>query len=41
MNLINHYGPEGIHFNKRPKVIISRWPDAVHRGIDLGFPPNN
>ncbi|NND13301.1 MAG: CoA-acylating methylmalonate-semialdehyde dehydrogenase, partial [Acidimicrobiia bacterium] len=32
------YGPEGIHFYTRQKVIISRWPDPIHRGVDLGFP---
>jgi malonate-semialdehyde dehydrogenase (acetylating) / methylmalonate-semialdehyde dehydrogenase len=32
------YGPEGVHFYTRQKVVISRWPDPVHRGVDLGFP---
>lgn len=32
------YGPEGVHFYSRQKVIISRWPDPIHRGVDLGFP---
>jgi len=32
------YGPEGVHFYTRPKVIISRWPEPIHRGVDLGFP---
>jgi len=32
------YGPEGVSFYTRPKVIISRWPDPIHRGVDLGFP---
>jgi len=32
------YGPEGVHFYTRPKVVTSRWPDPVHRGVDLGFP---
>ena len=32
------YGPEGVHFYTRPKVVISRWPDPIHRGVDLGFP---
>ena len=35
------YGPEGVHFYTRPKVVISRWPDPIHRGVDLGFPTNN
>lgn len=34
------YGPEGVHFYTRPKVMISRWPDPIHRGVDLGFPHN-
>ncbi|MEA2000743.1 MAG: CoA-acylating methylmalonate-semialdehyde dehydrogenase [Actinomycetota bacterium] len=32
------YGPEGVQFYTRPKVIITRWPDPIHRGVDLGFP---
>ena len=32
------YGPDGIHFYSRQKVVIGRWPDPVHRGVDLGFP---
>ncbi|MGQ0847579.1 MAG: CoA-acylating methylmalonate-semialdehyde dehydrogenase [Actinomycetota bacterium] len=32
------YGPEGIRFYTRPKVVISRWPDPIYRGVDLGFP---
>lgn len=32
------YGPEGIHFYTRQKVMITRWPDPIHRGVDLGFP---
>ncbi len=32
------YGPDGIHFYTRPKVVIQRWPDPMHRGVDLGFP---
>lgn len=35
----NHmYGPEGINFYTRGKVVTSRWPDPVHSTIDLGFP---
>lgn len=34
------YGPDGVHFYTRGKVIISRWPDPIHRGVDLGFPQN-
>jgi malonate-semialdehyde dehydrogenase (acetylating)/methylmalonate-semialdehyde dehydrogenase len=32
------YGPDGVHFYTKQKVIISRWPDPIHRGVDLGFP---
>ncbi len=32
------YGPEGVHFYTKAKVIISRWADPMHRGVDLGFP---
>lgn len=32
------YGPEGVHFYTRQKVITSRWADPMHRGVDLGFP---
>jgi len=32
------YGPSGVDFYTKPKVIISRWPDPIHRGVDLGFP---
>jgi malonate-semialdehyde dehydrogenase (acetylating) / methylmalonate-semialdehyde dehydrogenase len=32
------YGPEGIRFYTRPKVITSRWPEAAADSLDLGFP---
>jgi malonate-semialdehyde dehydrogenase (acetylating)/methylmalonate-semialdehyde dehydrogenase len=32
------YGPDGVHFYTKQKAVISRWPDPVHRGVDLGFP---
>jgi len=32
------YGPEGITFYTRGKVITSRWPDPATSTIDLGFP---
>ncbi len=32
------YGPDGIHFYTKQKVVITRWPDPMHRGVDLGFP---
>ncbi|WP_199440121.1 CoA-acylating methylmalonate-semialdehyde dehydrogenase [Umezawaea beigongshangensis] len=34
------YGPEGVHFFTRSKVITSRWPDPSHGGVNLGFPQN-
>jgi malonate-semialdehyde dehydrogenase (acetylating)/methylmalonate-semialdehyde dehydrogenase len=35
------YGPEGLRFYTRPKVITSRWPDPATSSVDLGFPRNN
>ncbi len=32
------YGPEGISFYTRGKVVTSRWPDPATSSIDLGFP---
>ncbi|MEU4424551.1 CoA-acylating methylmalonate-semialdehyde dehydrogenase [Actinoplanes sp. NPDC024001] len=32
------YGPDGIHFFTRSKVVTSRWPDPGTSAIDLGFP---
>jgi malonate-semialdehyde dehydrogenase (acetylating) / methylmalonate-semialdehyde dehydrogenase len=32
------YGPEGINFYTRGKVVTSRWPDPAESSIDLGFP---
>jgi malonate-semialdehyde dehydrogenase (acetylating) / methylmalonate-semialdehyde dehydrogenase len=34
------YGPEGIHFYTRTKVVTSRWPDPSTSEVDLGFPQN-
>ncbi|MEN8237929.1 MAG: CoA-acylating methylmalonate-semialdehyde dehydrogenase [Actinomycetota bacterium] len=34
------YGPEGINFYTKAKVITSRWPDPTTSSIDLGFPQN-
>ncbi|MBK8936238.1 MAG: CoA-acylating methylmalonate-semialdehyde dehydrogenase [Polyangiaceae bacterium] len=34
------YGPDGIRFYTRNKVVIGRWPDPRFRGVDLGFPQN-
>ena len=35
------YGPEGLRFYTRPKVITSRWPDPSTSTVDLGFPQND
>jgi len=32
------YGPEGINFYTRGKVVTSRWPDPHTSTVDLGFP---
>ncbi|MET0801890.1 MAG: CoA-acylating methylmalonate-semialdehyde dehydrogenase [Actinomycetota bacterium] len=35
----NHmYGPEGINFYTRGKVVTERWPDPGTSSVDLGFP---
>ncbi len=34
------YGPEGMQFYTRGKVVTSRWPDPTTSTIDLGFPQN-
>lgn len=34
------YGPEGINFYTRSKVVTSRWPDPSTSAVDLGFPQN-
>ena len=34
------YGPDGIHFYTRNKVVTSRWLDPSHGGVNLGFPQN-
>lgn len=34
------YGPEGINFYTRTKVVTKRWPDPSTSKIDLGFPQN-
>jgi malonate-semialdehyde dehydrogenase (acetylating) / methylmalonate-semialdehyde dehydrogenase len=37
----NHmYGPDGIQFYTRTKVVTSRWPDPSTSTVDLGFPQN-
>jgi malonate-semialdehyde dehydrogenase (acetylating)/methylmalonate-semialdehyde dehydrogenase len=35
---LHMYGPEGIQFYTRSKVVTSRWPDPASSEIDLGFP---
>jgi malonate-semialdehyde dehydrogenase (acetylating)/methylmalonate-semialdehyde dehydrogenase len=32
------YGPAGIDFYTRTKVVTSRWPDPSTSAVDLGFP---
>ena len=34
------YGPEGINFFTKPKVITTRWPNPATSSVDLGFPQN-
>jgi len=35
---LHMYGPEGIQFYTRSKVVTSRWPDPGTSKVDLGFP---
>ena len=35
---LHMYGPEGIRFYTRGKVVTSRWPDPGTSTVDLGFP---
>ena len=34
------YGPDGIRFYTRPKVVTSRWPDPGPGDVELHFPTN-
>jgi malonate-semialdehyde dehydrogenase (acetylating) / methylmalonate-semialdehyde dehydrogenase len=34
------YGPEGVRFYTRSKVVTTRWPDPATSAVDLGFPRN-
>jgi malonate-semialdehyde dehydrogenase (acetylating)/methylmalonate-semialdehyde dehydrogenase len=34
------YGPAGVNFFVRSKVVTSRWLDPSHGGVNLGFPQN-
>jgi len=35
---LHMYGPEGIQFYTKGKVVTSRWPDPATSEINLGFP---
>ncbi len=35
---LHMYGPEGVQFYTRAKVVTSRWPDPGTSKVDLGFP---
>ena len=35
---LHMYGPEGVQFYTRAKVVTSRWPDPDSSRVDLGFP---
>jgi malonate-semialdehyde dehydrogenase (acetylating)/methylmalonate-semialdehyde dehydrogenase len=35
---LHMYGPEGIQFYTRGKVVTARWPDPGTSAVDLGFP---
>jgi malonate-semialdehyde dehydrogenase (acetylating) / methylmalonate-semialdehyde dehydrogenase len=35
---LHMYGPEGIRFYTRGKVVTSRWPDPATSSVNLGFP---
>jgi malonate-semialdehyde dehydrogenase (acetylating)/methylmalonate-semialdehyde dehydrogenase len=35
---LHMYGPEGVQFYTRTKVVTSRWPDPDASKVDLGFP---
>jgi malonate-semialdehyde dehydrogenase (acetylating)/methylmalonate-semialdehyde dehydrogenase len=35
---LHMYGPDGIRFYTRSKVVTSRWPDPATSTVDLGFP---
>ena len=37
---LHMYGPDGIAFYTRSKVVTSRWPDPRTSKVDLGFPQN-
>ena len=35
---LHMYGPEGVQFYTRAKLVTSRWPDPAASKVDLGFP---
>jgi malonate-semialdehyde dehydrogenase (acetylating)/methylmalonate-semialdehyde dehydrogenase len=35
---LHMYGPEGIQFYTRAKIVTARWPDPATSRVDLGFP---
>jgi malonate-semialdehyde dehydrogenase (acetylating)/methylmalonate-semialdehyde dehydrogenase len=35
---LHMYGPEGLAFYTRTKVVTARWPDPATSSVDLGFP---
>jgi malonate-semialdehyde dehydrogenase (acetylating)/methylmalonate-semialdehyde dehydrogenase len=37
---LHMYGPEGVQFYTKAKVVTSRWPDPGTSTVDLGFPQN-
>jgi malonate-semialdehyde dehydrogenase (acetylating)/methylmalonate-semialdehyde dehydrogenase len=37
---LHAYGPDGIRFYTRMKVVTTRWPDPATSAVDLGFPQN-
>jgi malonate-semialdehyde dehydrogenase (acetylating)/methylmalonate-semialdehyde dehydrogenase len=37
---LHMYGPDGVRFFTRPKVVTSRWPDPATSTVNLGFPQN-
>ena len=34
------YGPDGVRFYTKTKVVTRRWPDPATSQVDLGFPQN-
>jgi malonate-semialdehyde dehydrogenase (acetylating) / methylmalonate-semialdehyde dehydrogenase len=38
---LHAYGPDGIRFYTRTKVVTTRWPDPATSAVDLGFPQNH